>query len=299
MATTTNSEKRSRTDFEKASERSDTAFVNTFTSLYELEDNFDMQVSEWNASRTDKPAVFETVRNLALCPTTKDVVSELKKAGVVKSKVGDSASKIAKWLEQVSGKDFVAEVEKELEGSPPGPTLAIGVFFKMVAESWANDTDCKAVKSPLDKFLQLTTTTPAVLKAGHCKACYKVKIPGLVWTVKVCIESFDDGSAESGAFEGIVLPTNVEIDLDNSAFEPFMKGATNGIWRIIIAMCKGKLVISKKTPLSAEVATIVVMRTRGICMGPVPDFGHYDMRGKPLRITLFYEQVPLLQAWHN
>lgn len=295
MATTTNSGKRSRADFEA----SGTAFVNTFASLYELEDNFEIKVSEWNASRTVKPAVFETVRNLALCPATKDVVSELKKAGVVKSKAGDDPSEIAKWLEQVSGKDFVAEVEKELETAPPGPTLAVGVFFKMVAESWANDTDCKAVKAPQDKFLQLTTATSAVLKDGHCKACYKVNIPGLVWTVKVCIESFDDGSADSGTFEGIVLPTNIEIDLDNSAFEPFMKGATNGIWQIIVAMCKGKLVISKQTPLSAEVATIVVVRTRGLCMGPVPDAGHYDMRGKPLRITLFYEEVPLLQAWHN
>lgn len=295
MAPTTNSGKRSRTHFEA----SDTAFVNTFTSFYELENNFGIKVSEWNPSRTDKPAVFETVRNLALCPATKEVVSELKKAGVVKSKVGDDPSEIAKWLEKVSGKDFVAEVEKETEHVPPGEMLAVGVFFKMVAESWTNDTDCKEVKAPLDKFLQLTTATSAVLKDGHCKACYKVKIPGLVRTAKVCIESFDDGSAESGTFEGIVLPTNIEIDLDNSAFEPFMKGATNGIWQIIVAMCKGKLVISKKTPLSAEVATIVVVRTRGLCMGPVPDFGHYDMRGKPLRITLFYEEVPLLQAWHN
>ena len=97
--------------------------------------------------------------------------------------------------------------------------LAVGVFFKMLAVSWANDIDCKEVKTPLDKFLQLTTATSALLKDGHCKACHKVKIPGLVWTVKVCIESFDDGSADSGTFESIVLPTNIEIDLDNSTSE--------------------------------------------------------------------------------
>ena len=116
MATTTNSGKRSRTDFEA----SDTAFVNTFTCLSELENNFGIKVSEWNPSRTDKPAVFETVRNLALCPATKKVVSELKKAGGVKSTVGDDPGEIAKWLEQVSGKDFVADVEKQTEHVPPG-----------------------------------------------------------------------------------------------------------------------------------------------------------------------------------
>ena len=65
------------------------------------------------------------------------------------------------------------------------------------------------------------------------------------------------------------------------------------------ALCKGKLIISEKSPMDVKIVTIMhAVRTRGISRVPQPEPTYYNFKNKSLKIELIYNNITLLQSFY-
>ena len=287
------------------------ALINAAASLAAL----DSDPANWDGSGTTDPDTFHRV--LQGLPEAIKTVQTLNKAGYIHSRTSTNIEQVAQWLDSmcklVQGtfdedtKKAIADLNLQDE-EKNGNLIAVGVYFfvKAPAHSWLSHTDVEAVSAPMRKFIDITTATENVKivdDSTRVQASYRVTFPETSVSFDVTISTdwtaAPEDEKEKEGWTGFVLPPNLTIDLDDKAFAPFLVGATCPQWEIIIAQCKGKFAISCDCPLTAEVATLVVAKTRGLCVGPVPDPDHFDFRGKPLKIELGCSGTTLLELYYN
>lgn len=289
------------------------ALMNAAASLLEIDSN----PSNWNGSQTKDLATFSSI--ISTLPQAAQVIETLKNAGHVHTMASTNVSQVAKWLDKMCqlfrGNFHVNTIKaiKELgleEAERIGQLLAVGVYFyaKAPRKSWITHTDAKNVMTAKSEgFIDIASATPVKIVDGLVRGCYQVLIDAIDGATRVAYEvaistpaTPEEQQRPDQEWPGFALPKEISIDLDDDAFAPFLVGAQTPLWDIIIAQCKGKFAITCDSPLSVEVATMVVAITRGFSLSaPHPNPNHFDFRNKPLKIELGCQNVTLLELYYD
>ena len=107
---------------------------------------------------------------------------------------------------------------------------------------------------------------------------------------------FEKGDIDHNTFwEGFVLPPKIEYTFTDEDFAPYIVNAETPSKVVDNAKCAGKVLIDKTTPLSAEVATLVVARTKGLQpKKPPPNPNYFDFRERDFSVDISCQGINVI-----
>ena len=106
---------------------------------------------------------------------------------------------------------------------------------------------------------------------------------------------FEKGDIDHNTFwEGFVLPPKIEYTFTDEDFAPYIVNAETPSKVVENAKCAGKVLIDKTTPLSAEVATLVVVKTKGLQPKKTPNPNYFDFRERDFSVDISCQGINVI-----
>ena len=276
-------------------------YINAATSLQKLGG-----IQQWKSNKNmEDPHTLDFIVNTMGDQDSLKIIEKLEMRKFLLSKVHPDARVVKNWLDNIENTlSMNAEIEAELERvdyeNIKKNTMSVGVFFKVEADrsasSWTTNTDVQNFKHDSSR-LKIVTKDRVYVKDQRVYASYTVNVNNTYFRVQLSVS--DPNVDPEMTWDGVYTPREISIDLDSSAFEPFMKGACTDAYTICIAICKGKITIDNLCPLNAKIKSFVMVKSRGL-KRPAPNpWTYYDMRNKTIKVELFCEKLPLVSAYYT
>jgi hypothetical protein len=106
---------------------------------------------------------------------------------------------------------------------------------------------------------------------------------------------FEKGDIDHNIFwEGFVLPPKIEYTFTDEDFAPYIVNAETPSKIVKNAKCAGKVLIDKTTPLSAEVATLAVVKTKGLQPKRTPNPNYFDFRERNFWVDISCQGINVI-----
>lgn len=123
---------------------------------------------------------------------------------------------------------------------------------------------------------------------------FKVKFSTMLNTDDDKIDFEKDDIDYNTFWEGFVLPPKIEHTFTDDDFAPYVVNAETPSKVVENAKCAGKVLIDKTTPLSAEVATLVVVRTKGLQPKKTPNSNYFDFRERDFCVDISCQGINVI-----
>lgn len=267
-------------------------------SLYKVNEIFNLSKTCFWTGSSDQTMLNYVNDNLK----NYNILEVLINSKIIEYLLCDSKEAAIEWANSKNVGDF-SEDSKKLNPVPNADNCYIATYIGISCLDWRTDTDCEEVRIQPKYFIQIKKDSCNLNNNNQVTAYYTLKkVCNINIDIIVKITDLELYEGEQKEWPGFILPSKIEIDFNDNDFSSIVKGAIASEDKrcsIKEALCKGKLIISEKSPMDVKIVTIMhAVRTRGISRVPQPEPTYYNFKNKSLKIELIYNNITLLQSFY-